>query len=99
MTAGDPLTARLCASFAEAPERPALHRLQARQADPTVTYGGLLAGSAGYARAYAAAGLQPGEVVVLILQHGEALVYAFWGAVLHGVVPSIMPFLTEKLAP
>src|SRR5687768_7297136 len=99
MTAGDTLTARLCASFAEAPERPALHLLQARQPDQTVTYGGLLAGAASYAHAYAAAGLQPGEVVVLILQHGEALVYAFWGAILHGAVPSIMPFLTEKLAP
>ncbi len=100
MTASGPtLTARLCASFAQAPDRPALHLLQARQPDQTVTYRGLLAGAAGYARAYAAAGLQPGEVVVLILQHGEALVYAFWGAILYGVVPSIMPFLTEKLAP
>ncbi len=56
-------------------------------------------GAAGYARTYMAAGAQPGEVVVLILQHGEPLVYAFWGALLAGVVPSIMPFLTEKLAP
>ncbi len=100
MTAAGPtLAARLCASFAEAPDRPALHLLQARQPDQTVTYRGLLAGAAGYARAYAAAGLRPGEVVVLILQHGEALVYAFWGAILYGAAPSIMPFLTEKLAP
>ncbi|MCI0556288.1 MAG: AMP-binding protein, partial [Anaerolineae bacterium] len=42
---------------------------------------------------------QPGEVVVLILQHGEDLVYAFWGAILHGAISSIMPFLTEKLSP
>ena len=70
MTAGDTLTARLCASFAEAPEGPALHLLRARQPDQTITYAGLLAGAAGYARAYAAAGLLPGEVVVLILQHG-----------------------------
>jgi fatty-acyl-CoA synthase len=93
------LAALLAAQTAEAPDRPALHLLQGRQPDQTVTNHGLLAGAAGYARAYAAAGLQPGEVVVLILQHGEALVYAFWGAILHGAVPSIMPFLTEKLAP
>lgn len=99
MTADDTLTARLCANCAQAPGRPALHLLQARQPDLTITYAGLLAGAAGYARAYAEAGLQPGEVIVLILQHGEALIYAFWGAVLHGAVPSIMPFLTEKLAP
>ena len=35
------------------------------------------------------------QVVVLILQHGEALIYAFFGAILHGAVPAIMPFLTE----
>ncbi len=93
------LPALLCASFAEVPDRPALHLLQARQPDQTLTYGALLQGAAGYARAYAAAGLRPGEVVVLILQHGEPLVYAFWGAILYGAVPAIMPFLTEKLAP
>jgi len=27
------------------------------------------------------------------------LIHAFWGAILAGVVPSIMPFLTEKLSP
>ena len=43
--------------------------------------------------------IAPGEVVVLILQHGEDLVYSFWGAILHGAIPSIMPFLTEKLSP
>jgi acyl-CoA synthetase (AMP-forming)/AMP-acid ligase II len=45
------------------------------------------------------AGIQPGEVTILILQHGEDLIYSFWGAILHGAIPSIMPFLTEKLAP
>lgn len=59
----------------------------------------LLEGSQGYARALAAAGIHPGEVVVLIFQHGVDLVYAFWGSILHGAVPSIMPFLTEKLSP
>ena len=44
-------------------------------------------------------GLKSSEVIVLILQHGEDLLYAFWGAVLHGAIPSIMPFLTEKLSP
>ena len=36
---------------------------------------------------------------MLILQHGADLVYAFFGAILHGAIPSIMPFLTEKLLP
>ena len=73
--------------------------LQAGQADRPVTYHQLLAGANAYARAFAGAGLEPGEVVVLILQHSFDLVCAFYGAVLYGVIPSIMPFLTEKLLP
>ena len=64
-----------------------------------ISYRRLISGAAGYARALAGAGIQPGEVVILILQHGMDLVYAFWGAILHGAIPSIMPFLTEKLSP
>ncbi len=86
-------------NFAECPERPAVHLLYNRQPDSTVTYRTLMQGAAGYARALDAAGVQPGEVVVLILQHGEALVHSFFGAILHGAIPSIMPFLTEKLTP
>ena len=43
--------------------------------------------------------MKAGEVVVVILEHGEPLIYTFWGALLHGAVPSILPFLTEKLSP
>ncbi len=64
-----------------------------------LTYRELLRGAAAYARLLEDAGVKPGEVVILILQHSEALVYAFWGAVLRGAIPSIMPFLTEKLSP
>ena len=95
----DTLAGVLLDNLRAVPDQPALHLLHNRQPDRAITYRELVDGAAAYAAAYAAAGLQPGEVVVLILQHGEALVYAFWGAVLHGAVPAIMPFLTEKLAP
>jgi fatty-acyl-CoA synthase len=36
---------------------------------------------------------------VLILPHSEALAFSFFGAILHGAIPAIMPFLTEKLSP
>ncbi len=55
--------------------------------------------SSSFAETLEKEGIQPGEVVVLILQHGEDLVYSFWGAILQGAIPSIMPFLTEKLSP
>jgi fatty-acyl-CoA synthase len=67
--------------------------------DLSITYNQLLCGANAYARTLERESIQPGEVVVLILQHGESLVYAFWGAILHGAIPSIMPFLTEKLSP
>lgn len=83
----------------QSPDQAALHLLFSRQEDRTLTYTALVRGAGGVARALSAAGVRPGEVVILILQHGENLVYAFWGSILHGAVPSIMPFLTEKLSP
>jgi acyl-CoA synthetase (AMP-forming)/AMP-acid ligase II len=70
-----------------------------RQPEHPISYRDLIQGAAGYAAALQSAGVQPGEVVVLILPHSEALVFSFFGAVLHGAVPAIMPFLTEKLSP
>lgn len=81
------------------PDKTILHLLYNNQPDQAYTYAELLVGSAGYAQALSAKGIQPGEVVVLILQHGAPLVFAFWGAILHGAIPAIMPFLTEKLSP
>jgi fatty-acyl-CoA synthase len=81
------------------PERVALYVLFSGQPDRPLTYRQLLQGAAAYARAFEEQGVQPGEVVVLILQHSYDLIYAFFGAILHGAIPSIMPFLTEKLLP
>ena len=85
--------------YEKEPQRVALYVLQGGQPDQPVTYRQLLQGAAAYAQAFEQHGVQPGEVVVLILQHGYDLIYAFFGAVLHGAIPSIMPFLTEKLLP
>jgi fatty-acyl-CoA synthase len=85
--------------YQQAPDQPAVHLLFSRRDARTLTYSSLVHGAAGVAGALSAAGVRPGEVVVLILEHGENLVFGFWGAVLHGAVPAIMPFLTEKLSP
>jgi fatty-acyl-CoA synthase len=79
------------------PQAVALVLQHAGQPDQPVTRQELLAAAAGYAQGLNDAGIRPGEVVVLILQHGLDLAAAFFGAILHGAVPSIMPFLTEKL--
>lgn len=89
----------LLQSYQRDPNRVALILQHAGQPDRSVTMRHLLEGASRYAQAYRQAGIQPGEVVILILQHGEDLVYSFFGAVLGGQIPSIMPFLTEKLSP
>ena len=90
---------RLQSLHTRIPERVAVYLQQSGQPDLPILYRQLMRGSTAYANTYANDGLQPGEVVILILQHGEDLIYAFWGAILHGAIPAIMPFLTEKLSP
>jgi len=81
------------------PDQVAIHVLLAGKPDLPLTYRDLLEGAAGYARTLEKNGVQPGEVVVLIFQHSLELNYAYFGAILRGAIPSIMPFLTEKLLP
>jgi fatty-acyl-CoA synthase len=81
------------------PERTVIHWMHPRRPESAMSRRELVCQAAGYAAALSAAGVRPGEVVILILQHSEALAASFFGAVLHGAVPSIMPFLTEKLSP
>jgi len=81
------------------PDQTVIHWMDPREPVHPISYRELIQGAAGYATALQSAGVQPGEVVVLILPHSEALVFSFFGAVLHGAVPAIMPFLTEKLSP
>jgi len=86
-------------SYQDCPDRIAIRLLYSRQEEQILTYRRLINSAAAYARALKSAGIQPGEVVVIILDHGEALVSAYFGAVLQGAIPAIMPFLSEKLSP
>jgi len=85
--------------YDKTPERVVLYLLHPGHPDRPVSYRDLLHGAEGYRLTYQTNGIQPGDVVILILQHGIDLLYAYFGAVLHGAIPSIMPFLTEKLLP
>ncbi len=90
---------RLETLLSQTPERVAVYLQISGREDLPLTYEQLVRGASVYARRLEREGIRPGEVTVLILQHGEDLVYAFWGAILYGAIPSIMPFLTEKLSP
>lgn len=89
----------LLRSYQQAPQRPAITLLHNRKPDEIITFEKLIQGSARYAGLLAESGVQPGEVAILIFNHGADLVYSFLGSILHGAIPSIMPFLTEKLSP
>jgi len=80
-------------------DRAAVILMKSGEPDRTITYGELVQGSLAVAGTLSAHGIKPDEVVVLILQHGSQLIFSFFGAILHGAIPSIMPFLTEKLLP
>ena len=59
----------------------------------------MILGANRYALTLSREEIKAGEVVLLILQHGQDLAFSFWGAVLCGAIPAIMPFLSEKLSP
>jgi len=65
----------------------------------TLTYREFFDRAARYANMLKTADLQAGDLVVLVLQHGEAVMCGFWGALLSGYVPSIFPFLSDKQNP
>jgi acyl-CoA synthetase (AMP-forming)/AMP-acid ligase II len=86
-------------SVVEAPDQCAIHLLSSQQADLEITYHHLYHEAANFAQQLRQRGLIPGDVCILILNHSPELIYSFWGAILAGVIPAIMPFLTEKLSP
>src|SRR5688572_29591238 len=90
---------RLKYHLGHTPDRVALILEGSSPPDLPITYSQLLHGAQGFANAFENAGVRSADVVILILQHGEQLIYAYWGAVIHGGIPSIMPFLTQKLSP
>ena len=65
----------------------------------SITWGQLGARSESYAAAYQAADVGPGDVIFIILRHQPDLYAAFFGAMLIGAVPSMLPFPSAKQDP
>jgi len=89
----------LLEKYQNAKDQEIIYFLQSGQEDIPITYQELIEKASCYAEAYQEKGVLPGDVLILVLQHSQELIYAYFGAVLAGAVPSIMPFLTEKLLP
>ncbi len=81
------------------PDSTALVLQTAHQPDRIFSVSDLMVAAAGWQSALAGRGVRPGQVVLLILQHGPDLAPAYFGCVLNGSIPAVMPFLTEKLLP
>jgi acyl-CoA synthetase (AMP-forming)/AMP-acid ligase II len=90
---------RLKSHLDQTPERVAVTLQIASQPDFSISYSQLLRGAQGFAHELNHEGIASGEVVLLILRHGEELLYSYFGTVVHGAIPSVMSFLTEKLSP
>jgi fatty-acyl-CoA synthase len=69
------------------------------EGEQTITYAQFYQQATAYTRTLIECGIRRDELVVIVLPHGEALIYAFWGALLHSAIPSIFPFLSDKLDP
>jgi len=80
-------------------KREILYFQSAGKPDLPITYKELLDNSYCYTTEFMKNGVKPGDIIILVLQHSLDLIYAYFGAILTGAVPSIMPFLTEKLLP
>src|SRR5262249_28660257 len=56
-----------------------------------------LTNAADYASALRVAGIEPQDIVILVMRQSKELLSALWGALYLGAIPSIFPFLSEKL--
>lgn len=65
----------------------------------TLSWAGLLRLADGYAGRYRAAGVVPGDVVLISLKHGPSLYPACLGAMLVGAAPAFLPFPSDKQDP
>src|SRR5262245_31945756 len=79
------------------PQHPSVVLIGEDGSEETVTAARLLASAANDGARLRAAGIQPRDVVILVMRHSRELLSAFWGAIYLGAIPSIFPFLSEKL--
>lgn len=85
--------------YEQRPDDVAIILQHAGEEDRPLTIRDLLDAAVPAQRRLEAEQIAPGEIVLLIFQHGEDLIRTYFGTILHGAVPSIMPYLTEKLQP
>ncbi|MBN2044440.1 MAG: AMP-binding protein [Anaerolineales bacterium] len=83
----------------QAPDAVALIMIHQDGSQDVITAAQFHQRASAFARTLQRIGVGPEDLVVLVLKHSEVLLSAFWGALYLGAIPSIFPFLTEKLDP
>lgn len=81
------------------PEHPALIFINPDNTEETISAGQFHFQALAFAQALQRIGVGQEDLVILVLQHSKVLLASFWGALYLGALPSIFPFLTEKLDP
>src|SRR5215468_11267496 len=82
------------------PDSLAVTLITANEPQPrNVTIREFFDGAGRYAEALRDVQVAPRDLVILVMEHSEALLFAFWGAMMLGAIPSIFPFLSDKLDP
>ena len=82
-----------------APEQLASRLLYPSAPSSDFSYGSLVAEARRMAHVLASRGVQPAQVVVVVLPHGPELIRSFVGVLLYGAVPSIFAPPSAKFAP
>src|SRR6266542_6718177 len=81
------------------PERVFATILLAGKKSRVITYADLIQSASQFASFYAEAGVRRGEVIVIIHNDTEQLLYSFVGALIHGAIASIFAFPSVKVSP
>ena len=99
LTRYNTLTQPLISRALDDPERLAIVFIHDDGTEEKISASQFHAEASRYASALRSTGVQPEDLVILVLRHSQTLLFAFWGALYLGAIASIFPFLTEKLDP
>jgi fatty-acyl-CoA synthase len=86
-------------TLTDAAEKPAILYVSSDAAPVIVTRADFRTQASRYAAALQALGIGAGDLVIIAHTQSLESIFAFWGALLIGAVPSMFPTLTEKLDP
>jgi fatty-acyl-CoA synthase len=88
---------RILANASRCPGTPFLTLIGRDGAEASLSYAALVERAGRWAERFRDAGLSAGEVVIVILEHGEALYAAYLGALLAGCRPAYFAHPSEKV--